>query len=430
MSKELETALKALEALEATSKKNAKIEILQQHKNNEVLKEIFMYTFNPFWTYNIKKIDGLDMVIDTSNPMMEVYVSFIKQLDKLRDREETGNAAISNTKKLLESAPLLLRKWLVRVLFRELQSGVQIDTVVKVFGNYIPQYKVLLASKDLKRVHFPCYIEPKSDGVRCGLYLDEHNNVTMRTRNGKVFSGFNDIENLAKEILVPGFMYDGELLGMDGSFKGIQKLITKDTEGKQAILSLYDRVPISFMESTERLEYRMGFHRRRMRLEKLNLKHDEGIIRLGETYLVNDMEEAENFYISFVERGFEGAMFKMLDMYYEKNTSSKRCKEMIKLKPEETLDLEIVDVVEERDVNGNPKGTLGAFVLSYKGFTLNVGSGLKDDFKKEVWENPKKFIGKIAEIRTDGETSNEKGGLSLRFPRFITMRYDKDTADC
>lgn len=429
MSKEIQAAIETLNAVEATTKKNAKLELLKKQQSNEILKEMFMYTFNPFWTYNIKKIEKLDLETESNSKLDITYKNFTAQLRLLRDRIETGNKAVENMKLIIELAPVELRKWLVRILFRELQAGVQIDTVNKAFGNYIPQYNVLLASKDLKKVYFPCYIEPKSDGMRCGIYVYDDGTVEMRTRNGKVFSGFDDLEEEALKVFVPGFMYDGELLGIDGSFKGMQKLAMKIATGKEAIFSLYDRVPIAFMKDDSRFEYKMDFSRRRMRLEKLGLSYDEGIIRLGETYEINDMTEAEKMYEGFVERGFEGAMFKMKDMYYEKNTASKRSKKMIKLKPEETMDLEILDVIEERDVNGNPKGTLGAFVISYKGFTVNVGSGLKDKFKDEVWAEPKKYIGKIAEIKTDGETSNEKGGLSLRFPRFITMRFDKDVAD-
>lgn len=426
----IEEAIRTLDAVEATSGKNDKRSILQAQQENDILKEMFYYTFNYFWTYNIKKLDGLDLVTEYKGDVELSYDHFFSQLKILRDRIQTGNKAIEETIKVLELAPLHLRKWLVRILFRELQAGIQIDTIKKVFGNYIPEYNVLLASKDLKKVKFPCFFEKKYDGMRCNIYMRHDGSIEMRTRNGKVFSGFNDIEREAKEKLVAGFMYDGELIGIKDGFKGIQKLAMKIEENKTGVtLNVYDMVPIEYMDDQNAYAFCIPFQDRRERLEEIFEGKDSGLINLVESFVVNNMEEAEILYASFLEQGYEGGMFKNTNMYYEKNTASKRSKDMIKLKPSETADLEILGLIEERDVNGNPKGTLGAITVGYKGFKVNVGSGLHDDDKDTMWANPKLYIGKIAEIEYDAESKNKKGELSLRFPRFKSIREDKDVAD-
>ena len=58
-----------------------------------------------------------------------------------------------------------------------------------------------------------------------------------------------------------------------------------------------------------------------------------------------------------------------------------------------------------------------------KFFHVNVGSGLTDENRKEFWENKKKVLGQLVEIRADAVTqSQEEDHFSLRFPRFKTFR--------
>ena len=70
--------------------------------------------------------------------------------------------------------------------------------------------------------------------------------------------------------------------------------------------------------------------------------------------------------------------------------------------------------------------TLGALqcegVDDGKHIVVSVGSGLKDPERDAIWGNPGMAIGHIAEIRADAVTQNQKGGYSLRFPRFLRWR--------
>ena len=71
---------------------------------------------------------------------------------------------------------------------------------------------------------------------------------------------------------------------------------------------------------------------------------------------------------------------------------------------------------------------LGALIVEGtddgKFFQLNVGSGLTDDMRKDVWAVKDAVIGQLVEIRADAATQSQdaEDTWSLRFPRFKTFR--------
>ena len=72
------------------------------------------------------------------------------------------------------------------------------------------------------------------------------------------------------------------------------------------------------------------------------------------------------------------------------------------------------------------KGTLGKLVVDYKGFEVRVGSGLTDEERDNIWNNPESAIGHLIEVKYMQESKDENGDLSLRHPVFVRIRDDKD----
>lgn len=99
-----------------------------------------------------------------------------------------------------------------------------------------------------------------------------------------------------------------------------------------------------------------------------------------------------------------------------------RCNCLLKVKKFKDCDLRIIGFEE-----GTNKliGTLGALVLDFKGNKLYCGSGFTDEQRDDIWQHQKEYLGKIAEIQYFEETHNQSGGLSLRFPVFKDIRFDK-----
>lgn len=84
----------------------------------------------------------------------------------------------------------------------------------------------------------------------------------------------------------------------------------------------------------------------------------------------------------------------------------------LKVKPEETYDVVVLDSVEG---TGRNKGRLGALITS-KG---KVGTGFTDKEREEFWSNP--LNGETVEVSCMHLTDDGK----FRHPRFIRVRYDK-----
>lgn len=122
-----------------------------------------------------------------------------------------------------------------------------------------------------------------------------------------------------------------------------------------------------------------------------------------------------------IEAGYEGIMIKDIDAVYE----CKRSRSWLKMKPFLTVDLIIVDVQEG---TGKNEGKLGALICEGtdqdKFIRVNVGSGLTDDQRDEIWSNKDTVIGQVVEVKADAVTKNQdtEDAYSLRFPRFERFR--------
>jgi DNA ligase-1 len=85
-------------------------------------------------------------------------------------------------------------------------------------------------------------------------------------------------------------------------------------------------------------------------------------------------------------------------------------------------------VMSTEEGTGRLEGKLGALVCEGtddgKDIKVNVGSGLTDDMRKDVWAVKDSVIGQLVEIRADAATQSQDADdvWSLRFPRFKTFR--------
>ena len=100
----------------------------------------------------------------------------------------------------------------------------------------------------------------------------------------------------------------------------------------------------------------------------------------------------------------------------------KRSSAILKIKVMDSCDLKVIGFEEGQ---GKYTGTLGRLNVDYKGYTCGVGTGLSDEDRKEIWNNQDKYLGTIVQVNNFGESENQDGGVSLRFPVFKGFRPDK-----
>lgn len=120
-----------------------------------------------------------------------------------------------------------------------------------------------------------------------------------------------------------------------------------------------------------------------------------------------------------VEKGGEGIMLRDPEMCYE---CAKRSNGLLKYKKLQTMDLRIIGWNEGK---GKYEGCIGSFQCETDDHTVYTNvAGISDEIRQS---DPNQFIGKLVEVAYfDTSKSKNNKTLSLRFPRIIRFRDDKD----
>lgn len=250
--------------------------------------------------------------------------------------------------------------------------------------------------KEVKKVTYPCYVQPKLDGMRS---LGSEDDGFM-SRTGKAIDTLGHIvlADLEDAIL------DGELYAHGISFQENMKLIKKYRAGEteQVKYHVYDMV----MDAP--------FEERRAILYNLLRNLDNPNIEIVPTWIVNSKEEIVEFHQRFISQGYEGTMVRHSDEGYAVN---KRSSQLLKYK--DFID-EVYTVNEVWPSESRPEQGVIECVTS-KGITFNCGMKFSHAEREDILRNKEEYIGLKAEIRFFEYTD---GGLP-RFPVCVGFRLDK-----
>ena len=263
------------------------------------------------------------------------------------------------------------------------------------------------------RVTYPCYVQPKLNGIRA-LYQ----NGRFQSRD-KVPFPTGLLDHLAKPLLAafdPSVILDGELYVHGWPLQRINAAVTP--------------VRQTPTEDTIKVEYhvfdRVDFTRTFISRVPMG---DWGMIRSVETTSVGSAEEADELYAEFVQRGYEGCMYRLGDCPYTTpkqhwaqagplwrveprprgsflSDKSNRVWHLLKRKDWQDAEFECVGLQEGE---GKYVGTLGALLCQPLTIQLpkpiaraearrfHVGSGLTDAERDHYWANPP--IGRLVKVK-------------------------------
>ena len=119
--------------------------------------------------------------------------------------------------------PLWARKWVPRLVTKDLQIGVSWKTFTDVTKE--KKFSVMLA-KDINKIKkleekfkLPVFVQPKLDGYRA--FSNAEGNNELRSRNGKEYKNFPQIVNALEEVCNVHVLLDGEIMSDD--FQSMQK---------------------------------------------------------------------------------------------------------------------------------------------------------------------------------------------------------------
>jgi ATP-dependent DNA ligase len=414
-----------------TSSRLEKEAILKKHHANETLKRVLFLALDPYTQFYIRKIPGYSP--NLTERFATPLAGGLDNLDKIINRDVTGNAAIQHLKNILESVLADDAKVIERIIEKDLKCGVSEATVNKIWPNLIPTYPVMLASgfdeKIMNKMTYPAYVQLKLDGMRFNAIV-QNNKVDFRSRNGKSIDLLGNLEqeflSLAGELPV---VFDGELIVREknGSIMNRQKgngILNKAVKGtisdKEATMVeavIWDIIPLEHFKLGEsNLSYESRFEI----LQNLEMPERVSLI---ENIEVASEDEAHHLFEEYFSKGEEGIILKDITKGWE----DKRVKHQVKFKGELECDLLCVDWQEG---TGKNVGKLGALVLesSDKLVKVNVGSGFTDEQRDKYTMN--NTVGKIVAVKYNAKIQDKKTGeFSLFLPVFIELREDKDVAD-
>jgi DNA ligase-1 len=376
---------------------------------------------DPMVTFGVKQVPIREGADGEGLPMKE----FEELASQLQLRTLTGHAARDAIIQDMEMATNeQWNDWYRRILIKDLRCGTGAKLINKVVPDTIPLFGCMLAhdgAKHPKKITGECFIEYKYDGVRV-IAIVQNGSATLHSRNGKLLENFPHIEEALSKPEFEGLVFDGEVMSED--FQTLMRQVHRK-EGAQtedSYLAVFDMLtlrefnegytPINAIDRRDRIEQLSGLFNYRIQLVEatlMNLDLDEGQAQF----------QAMNK--RALEEGYEGLMIKPAHEGYK----CKRSHAWLKIKPFIEVTLKVVALEEG---TGKNEGLLGALVVEGeddgKFFHLNVGSGLTDENREQIWADQNNVIGQLVEIRADAATQSQDADdtWSLRFPRFKTFR--------
>lgn len=265
----------------------------------------------------------------------------------------------------------------------------------------------LIKSSDSKHITFPCFVQPKFDGVRC-LAKRVNGVVEFISRKGKKYHTLKHIEKELMQVMELGEIFDGEIYVHGETFQDIISAV-KNVKGIPTLSSnkleyhIYDLANKN-MDYKDRLEYLK---------KKLTV---EGLPKFNYLKMVFTTgickDEVMATHKIYVDEGFEGIILRNKKGKYEFDNRSNNLQKLKEFFDEE---FKIVDM---KEGIGRFKGC-GTFICETKdGSRFDCNMKCSYEEKKKYWNHKNDYIGKLLTVRFQEKSKDN----IPRFPVGVAVR--------
>ena len=416
--------LETFELLAQTGSSLAKRDIIVSNREDENFCRFLNYLLNPFLITGIseKKISK-----QTDKEATQSFDVFSELMEYVLVNNTGSDEVIANISAFLDGVQDDLRVFYSSIITKSLKLGCDIKSVNKAFGyEFLPQWEVQqsynIEKSPLKEGEWFSLSE-KLNGVR-GTFFEGK----IFSRQGKEFTGLahivSDINSLFDD--ADGFVLDGELVrkNVEGiadneNFRIGTGLLGQDDADKSSIqFVIFDLLAKDdFKQGQSSEKYKERLSKLTGLRDKINEQNLTSLTTVKVLYTGDDQSKVEHFLDIMVKEDKEGLMLNRDSEY-----KCKRHNGILKVKRFYTVDLRVVALEEG---SGRLSGILGAFVVDYKGNSLNVGSGMTDEQRALFWSKRDELIDRVIEVKYKEESSDKKTGqFSLQFPIFVTLREE------
>ena len=250
-----------------------------------------------------------------------------------------------------------------------------------------------------KDIKFPCFVQPKLDGVRCIF-----KNGVLTSRQGKVFP---NMEHITQDLKDVDLVLDGELYSNTLNFQQFVGLVRKkkhnDAEKqllRQVKFHVYDCVNDKpFSE----------------RNESINNLFSKRLYAFSEPLLTEECkikEDLKKFHDKYVAEGKEGLIIRNKDGLYQ---LAARSKDLQKYKEFEDAEYKVTGFT---DGEGSEKGLVIWICETSAGKSFHVRPRGTHEARAEIFNEAKDYVGKSLTVRYQELTEE---GIP-RFPVGIAFR--------
>ena len=276
------------------------------------------------------------------------------------------------------------------------------------FTNLLKPMLAQSYDKHKKKLLYPCYAQPKLDGIRC-LARRRGDVVTLYSRKGKVLDLVPHINEALLEVLNDGQCADGELYTHGWDFQKIISAIKKTNENTPGIqYHIYD-LPDMQDRSTPFVKRYNSFARGR-------ISAASDCLVSVDTPLIRSEESLMSYEDKCCNEGYEGIMARNIQSEY---LFGYRSKDLLKVKRFLDSEYKIVDFTHGSSIELE----CCIFICETpEGERFNVRPVGTHEERKVMYKNGASYVGKLLTVKYQ-ELSNDN---VPRFPVGLHIREDWD----
>jgi len=237
-----------------------------------------------------------------------------------------------------------------------------------------------------RHLRFPCYTQPKIDGVRCLIYRNSENQLVACSRTGHRFTTVQHVLDALSIVFRdhPDTVLDGELYSTVMPFEELVGRIKQKSHDPVTDIHyyLYDHVSDH------------PFHERTVFLKSLFPLPE--CIQWVDTHEARDTSDIRTRFLEYTHRGYEGIMIRNRDGKYK---TGGRSYDLQKYKEFQEDEFEIVDF---REGEGRDEGACIWVCQTKQGKTFSVRPEGSMELRKQWFREGSRYIGLPLTVRYQG----------------------------
>ena len=319
-----------------------------------------------------------------------------KKQTTVRDYTEGKNIGRKNeTTPYTQSIQETQRKWTDKKEKEGYTTEMPLDDKKEAIGTVIfpmlaGKYEPQTAKKKRTDIQYPCFVQPKLDGLRCITYINTTGKaVVAQSRTGGLFDSVAHITSVLLPIFKahPRVALDGELYTKDISFETLAGIIKKKkiTDADRDVLKhvkyhIYDMIHLDNPD--------MPYIERHQFICKVVQTHSSPFLEIVRTDKVKSVDEFKEKFGEFVANDYEGIMLRNIDSVYQQGFRSNDLQKYKEFQEEE------YPIVGFDQGDGRDKGTVIWKCQTKEGRAFSVRPRGTHEHRQDLFKNGESFVGK------------------------------------